>query len=243
MAGCGLPFPSSSDHGSASSNLTDPSDPADTYDPFFDAPQKPPDTPLVPIYVSQGKAASAVAYPTDLQRSPMTFFVTSAGSGSHGGNLGGLAGADTKCELLAEAVGAGDHTWHAYLSAAGVDARDRIGAGPWRNHGGQVVAPDVAALHDPARAPDASLLLDEKGNAVPASATAILTGTGADGTALTDTCRGWTSSSASEHGHVGDAAAAPATSGWNDAAQSPGCSSSALAAAFGEGRLYCFAID
>ena len=87
------------------------------------------------------------------QPASMTFFVTSAGSGK-GGDLGGLAGADRICQMLAQAVGAGGKTWHAYLStqptsnAPAVNARDRIGKGPWRNEKGQVIAKNVAQLHD-----------------------------------------------------------------------------------------------
>lgn len=77
----------------------------------------------------------------------LSFFVTSVGSGDQGGNLGGLEGADARCQQLADAVGAGSKTWRAYLSTSTVDARDRIGAGPWYNANGDQVAADVDSLH------------------------------------------------------------------------------------------------
>jgi hypothetical protein len=235
-AGCSLAPGAGSP--SASSNLSSDNN-EDPYDPFFDNPEPPQDATLVPIYSGQGKAVGgAEPYPTDIQHTAMTFFVTSAGSASNGGDFGGLAGADARCGALAEAVGAGDHTWRAYLSAAHVNAKDRIGSGPWRNHAGVMIAANVAALHDPQHPLAASLILDERGYLLPTNATAILTGTKADGTALTDTCRDWTSSSSVDHGRVGDA-----TAQWNDGAVSPGCSQKALAQSNSEGRTYCFAID
>src|SRR5882724_5275295 len=94
----------------------------------------------------------AYAQQAPAQRQPMTFFVTSIGLG-HGANLGGLAGADAHCQQLATAVGAGNKTWHAYLSTQArpgqpaVNARDRIGTGPWYNSKGDMIAPDLAHLH------------------------------------------------------------------------------------------------
>src|SRR5216110_3461170 len=93
-----------------------------------------------------GLAGANITY---AQQSEMTFFITSAGSGK-GGDLGGLAGADRHCQILAQAAGAGGKTWHAYLSTQGagaVNAKDRIGKGPWKNAKGVVVAKDVAELH------------------------------------------------------------------------------------------------
>src|SRR5262252_1930192 len=93
--------------------------------------------------------SSCLASAASAQQSNMTFFVTSAGSGK-GGDLGGLAGADKQCQMLAQAAGAGGKTWHAYLSTQGpgaVNARDRIGSGPWQNEKGVVIAKNVTELH------------------------------------------------------------------------------------------------
>src|SRR5262249_51343946 len=104
-------------------------------------------------------------------KSKMTFFVTSTGSGALGGNLGGLTGADKKCQDLATAAAAGDHTWHAYLSVAGTNAKDRIGSGPWLNQRGETIAGNVTQLHDFQFIPQNSIMIDEKGADVPATAT------------------------------------------------------------------------
>jgi hypothetical protein len=206
------------------------------YDPFFDPaagkrPQKG-EPPLVPITSGQGRGGSPEAYPKDVPsfgsdgRSVMTFFVTSAGAT---GNLGGVEGADARCQALATRGGGGDHSWRAYLSASTTNARDRIGAGPWTNHAGAVVASGVATLHDP----DVGLagdLLDENGGAVPGAALAILTGTQSDGTAASEeTCRDWTSEGPDDVARVGSVGPA-----WN-AGTTSGCAA--------EGRVYCFAID
>ena len=142
---------------------------------------------------------------------PMSFFVTSVGIG-RGGNLGGLAGADAQCQSLAAAAGRGNVTWHAYLSTQGpnaVNARDRIGKGPWYNQRGQIIANSVAELHgdtlEQARIGNfigAANSLDEKGqpvpNSFPGSEHDILTGSTLDGRAYADntrdfTCSDWTS--------------------------------------------------
>lgn len=179
-------------------------------------------------------------------RSKLTFFVTSTGSGAQGGNLGGLDGADKKCQELAAAVSAGDHTWHAYLSATGVNAKDRIGAGPWVNQKGVTVAESLTSLHDNLFVPPTEVIVDETGAAVPLTATAILTGTKGDGTALEQTCQNWTSNTAQQRGQVGDAAAATSVilgARWNDAVKSYGCAQTTITQNKGEGRLYCFAVD
>jgi len=147
--------------------------------------------------------------------SRMNFFVSSQGSTT--GNLGGLAGADTRCQTLASAVGMGSKTWRAYLSVEGefndggaVHARDRIGDGPWYNFRGTLLANDLAALH--ARVGDAELFLDEQGHKVPGQWPGsprpiehdILTGTNADGgVAPGMTCSGWTSDTADAGAQVG----------------------------------------
>jgi hypothetical protein len=135
----------------------------------------------------------------------MTFFVTSTGNGALGGKFGGLAGGDKKCQDHADAVGAGDHTWVAYLSTfisaenggGGVDAKDRIGPGPWQNQKGVVIATSNAALHAKSFNIKDADILDENGKLVPASESAILTGTAASGRAFQGAnCQNWTTNSA-----------------------------------------------
>ncbi|HZV92605.1 MAG TPA: hypothetical protein VFF72_05270 [Caldimonas sp.] len=191
----------------------------------------------------------------------MTFFVSSVGSGK-GGDLGGLAGADRLCTSLATAAGAGGHTWHAYLSTVphdgmkGVNARDRIGTGPWRNARGVVIAQDVVDLHGPTNNLNKQTALTEKGEVVNGYGDTpnehdILTGSQPDGTAIAGgidtTCHNWTSSGegAAMLGHsdrTGPNDSAPLKS-WNSAHQSRGCSVDALKSTGGDGRLYCFATN
>jgi hypothetical protein len=187
----------------------------------------------------------APAEPAKPEKSKMTFFVTSTGSGAQGGNLGGLEGADKKCQSLATAVNGGDHTWHAYLSVQGKPAKDRIGTGPWVNQKGKTIAADVAALHALQFLPPAADLVDEKGAAVPANRRLILTGSKQDGTPAA-TCNNWTSNAANNNGRSGDVQSDTSVVlgvHWNDAVKSTACTQAALNAAKGEGRLYCFAID
>lgn len=179
---------------------------------------------------------------------PMSFFLTSAGSGN-GADLGGLDGADTICQNLAESVDSGDLTWRAYLSTQGdnaVDARDRIGTGPWFNANGNRIAADVNELHSVMNRVSAYTAVDERGRKIPGSGFApnrhdILTGTQADGTAYPAgsdmTCNNWTSSSDDGKARVGhhDYAA------WNSAHDSRGCSQAALISSGGDGLFYCFA--
>ncbi|MEX2345346.1 MAG: hypothetical protein WD604_07015, partial [Balneolaceae bacterium] len=133
----------------------------------------------------------------------MSFFITSAGPGD-GANLGGLEGADQHCQVLADAVGAGNRTWHAYLSAEGVNARDRIGEGPWHNANGVLVAEDVDDLHSDNNNLGKETSLDETGAEVNGRGDNpnmhdILTGSQLDGTAFDGdedtTCSDWTSNS------------------------------------------------
>lgn len=178
----------------------------------------------------------------------MTFFATSVGSGENGGNLGGLAGADATCQALAAAVGQGGCTWHAYLSDSSEDARDRIGAGPWQNSNGDVIAADVEALHtDGLSNGDPQHVLDENGQEVPGPEHDILTGSQEDGTLLEgSTCDDWTSDQGEVVARVGhsDIPMNPQFSpSWNSAHDSPGCRPEDLAQVGGAGRLYCFAID
>jgi hypothetical protein len=175
----------------------------------------------------------------------MTFFVTSTGSAAQGGNLGGLAGADKKCQDLATAANAGDHTWHAYLSVAGTNAKDRIGTGPWTNQKGTVVAADLASLHGVDSKVLGANMLDEKGAPVPVTATSILTGTKYDGTALAQTCQDWTSSDQGQRARTGDSQSDTSiyiSAHWNDESSS-GCAQNQIIGAGGEGRIYCFATN
>ncbi len=189
----------------------------------------------------------------------MSFFVTGVGSGQ-GADLGGLAGADRHCQTLAAAAGAGGHTWHAYLStsAAGgspaVNARDRIGSGPWQNVKGVVVAKNVSELHGDNNI-NKETALTENGEIVNASGDTpnkhdILTGSQADGTAYPagedKTCHNWTSSSdgAVQVGHHNRFGTNDPVLGksWNSAHTTPGCSDEALRKTGGAGLVYCFAV-
>ena len=191
----------------------------------------------------------------------LSFFVTSVGSGESGGNLGGLAGADETCRSLAEAVGAGDRTWRAYLSTSAEDARDRIGNGPWYNVRLQEVAPDVETLHADgipriewfADDPDEEgLVIDENGEYVPLTDHDIITGSTMEGTYLEGrTCDDWTSSGEEHVAQVGHSDLAPegVTIGgpdrlsWNSAHETVSCTEQGLAERQGAGRFYCFAAD
>ncbi len=194
-----------------------------------------------------------------LAQNSMTFFITSAGPGK-GADLGGLAGADKHCQALAAAVGAGKRTWRAYLSttASGsqkaVNARDRIGKGPWYNAKGVRVAENVADLHGDRNNLTKQTVLTEKGEIVSGRGDQpnrhdILTGSNLDGTAMTGdaattTCGNWTSSgegSAQVGHHDRQGGGAHATS-WNSAHPSRGCSQENLRGTGGDGCFYCFAI-
>lgn len=180
---------------------------------------------------------------------PMTFFLTSAGSGD-GANLGGLKGADAICQNLAQSVGAGSMLWRAYLSTQGdnaVNARDRVGPGPWFNARGNRIATDIEQLHSVLNRISAYTAIDERGRNIPGSGNApnrhdILTGTQIDGTAYPDdgdmSCSSWTSNSDDGKARVGhhDYAA------WNSAHDSRGCSQAALISSGGDGLFYCFAV-
>lgn len=192
----------------------------------------------------------------------MSFFLTSAGPGD-GANLGGLAGADKHCQTLAAAVGAGNRTWRAYLSAAAangqaaVNARDRIGKGPWINAKGVVVAKDVAHLHSDSNNLGKETSLTEKGTVVNGRGDNpnqhdILTGSQADGTLApaqapnTDmTCGNWTSNGAGSAmlGHHDRQGGGAAPTSWNASHASKGCSQANLVATGGNGYFYCFAAD
>lgn len=191
--------------------------------------------------------------------STLSFFVTSATSMT--GNLGGLRGADNRCQTLAAAAGAGNKTWRAYLSVERdadngnrpTDARSRIGTGPWFNAKGVMVAGSVAELH--ARKGDATLFIDEKGQPINGQWMGspspvehdIMTGSMADGTLLAGfTCGDWTSDSSTTFGQVGhsdglgpNGDTSGALSSWNSAHANQNCANTAPRG--GAGRIYCFA--
>ncbi|MGN6463594.1 MAG: lectin [Pseudolabrys sp.] len=195
------------------------------------------------------------------QASAMTFFVTSVGVGN-GGDLGGLAGADTHCQKLATAAGSTGKTWRAYLSTQGqgaVNAKDRIGKGPWQNAKGTVIAKDVAELHG-ANNLTKQTALSEKGDVINGRGDTpnrhdVLTGSQADGTAFSGaddrTCKNWTSSTqgaamVGPSDRTGLDDSAPAKS-WNTShpsrGQGGGCTQADLRSTGGDGLLYCFAAN
>lgn len=211
--------------------------------------------PLAYIALSQAaQPAGAPPAPTG----PMGFFITSKGPGK-GGDLAGLAGADAHCQALAASVNAGNRTWRAYLSTQGngaVNARDRIGTGPWFNQKGELIAQNVADLHgDNVRdrnQMNKQFALNEKGEAVNGRGDQpnrhdILTGSQSDGRAWPAgedrTCRNWTSSGegSATVGHH-DRSGGGNTS-WNQAHNSRGCSQENLVSTGGDGLLYCFATN
>jgi hypothetical protein len=191
------------------------------------------------------------------QDGSLSFFITSQGSGD-GANLGGLAGADAHCQKLAAAAGAGNRTWRAYLSASAADgkpavnAKDRIGSGPWFNAKGVKVAENVADLHSDKNKLSKENSLTEKGTVVNGRGDTpnqhdILTGSQADGTAFTDgadhTCKNWTSNGegSANVGHHDRQGGGPAPTSWNASHASKGCSQQNLIGTGGNGYFYCFA--
>lgn len=183
----------------------------------------------------------------------MSFFVTSVPTGD-GGNLGGLAGADAHCQKLAAAAGSPRHAWRAYLSTTAdaehgpVNARDRIGKGPWFNAKGVQIAASLDDLHGPGNQLGGRTSLDERGNFVLANVHDILTGSNADGTAAAGdaTCRNWTSTDG--HAMVGHSNKVGSIGGdrvrsWNSAHLSDGCTVPALKKRGSGALLYCFAVD
>ena len=212
------------------------------------------------LIVASVPTAYLLAQQPAAQPQPMTFFVTSVGKGD-GANLGGLAGADAHCQALATAAGRGAAEWRAYLSTQGanaVNARDRIGTGPWRNFRGQVISNDLGILHgdtiEQARIGNPlgkQLSLTEKGELVNGVGDKpnqhdILTGSTPDGRAYTDTadhtCNNWTSNSAgsAQLGHIDKQGGG--NSSWNSTHASKGCSQDNLIGTGGAGLLYCFAV-
>jgi hypothetical protein len=204
--------------------------------------------------------AACAPIPPSTPQSRMSFFVTSRNPG-HGADLGGLAGADQHCQALAETAGAGQRTWHAYLSTTleggmpGVNARDRIGHGPWHNAKGMLIARDLDELHGINTLTKQSALT-EKGELVsgrgdPVNTHDMLTGSRYDGRATPGeadtTCHNWTSSNegsaiVGHHDRLGLRDDAASIS-WNSSHATPGCSPEALKSVGGGGLLYCFAIN
>jgi hypothetical protein len=230
-------------------------------------------TKIIPLSaIALGVLAGCASSGGSSPAGPMSFFITSEGSGK-GADLGGIAGADAHCQKLATAAGGSGKSWRAYLSVPGsfaspatatapareavqgTHARDRIGAGPWFNAKGQLIARNVAHLHD-VNAIDKATALDEKGGVVKGRGDTpnehdILTGSRADGTAFapqTDTtCKAWTSSTegfaiVGHHDGSGPLNDNWAKS-WNFSHQSAGCSQEALVRTGGSGRFYCFATN
>jgi hypothetical protein len=209
---------------------------------------------LLPVCVAV--ILGVVAFrPAFSQNSNTSFFITSAGSGN-GANLGGLAGADAICQKLAAAAGAGGKTWRAYLSTSAVgnqpaiNARDRIGRGPWQNAKGVVVAQNVDDLHSDNNKLGKENSLTERGGPVNGrgdnpNTHDMLTGSGLDGRALPGdlTCNNWTSagSGSAQVGHHDKQGGGQNPNSWNSAHASNGCSQANLVSTGGAGLFYCFA--
>ena len=201
---------------------------------------------------AQNAAPSSI--PMGGSKSVTRFFVTSKGLGK-GGDLGGLAGADAHCQSLAQAQGAGDHTWHAYLSteatdaAPAVNARDRIGAGPWYNSEGDLIAQHLAQLHGAMSKLAKETAVTESAEEVDTQQHEILTGSRPDGTAFpagaNRTCGNWTSSStgSAQVGYFDRAGEGENPNSWNSAHGTSGCSEEAFHSSGGTGLFYCFALD
>lgn len=192
----------------------------------------------------------------DAQNNQMSFFITSANPGK-GGDLGGLAGADAHCSALAKAAGAGNREWRAYLSTTAADgkpavnARDRIGSGPWFNAKGVQVAASVADLHSDNNKLSKENSLNEKGEVNNGRGDTpnrhdVMTGSNLDGTAAAATCNNWTSSAAegvgAQVGHHDRQGGGQNPTSWNSAHATPGCSIEKLRSVGGEGFFYCFAV-
>ena len=196
---------------------------------------------------------SPTASKVDAQANQMTFFITSANPGK-GADLGGLAGADAHCAALAKAAGApATRVWRAYLSTTGtggVNAKDRIGSGPWFNAKGVQVAASVADLHSDTNKLSKENSLNEKGEVNNGRGDTpnrhdIMTGSNLDGTAATATCNNWTNGAqgggGAQVGHHDRQGGGQNPTSWNSAHTTPGCSIEELRKVGGEGFFYCFA--
>tara|TARA_B100000809_G_scaffold126514_2_gene124718 strand:- start:10850 stop:11494 length:645 start_codon:yes stop_codon:yes gene_type:complete len=202
-------------------------------------------------------SAFAMTVPAATQSSDLSFFITSAGPGD-GANLGGLDGADRHCQMLAQTAGAGSKTWQAYLSttgAGGVNARDRIGTGPWHNANGVQVATNVTNLHSDNNNLTKETQLNEKGEIVNGRGDTpnmhdILTGSQLDGNAAggsdDSTCGNWTNNSSDGSallGHHDRQGGGANPTSWNSAHGSRGCGQADLQGTGGNGFYYCFATN
>ena len=203
-------------------------------------------------------ASCAAPMRADPEAASLSFFITSAGPGN-GAALGGLAGADRHCQTLAAAAGAGNRSWRAYLSATAaggqpaVNARDRIGRGPWYNAAGVLMARNVEELHAATNNLAKATSLNERGEVVNGRGDTpnrhdILTGSQLDGTVVTGsadgTCQNWTSSGSgsAQVGHHDRQGGGANPTSWNSAHASNGCSQANLRATGGDALFYCFAI-
>jgi hypothetical protein len=197
--------------------------------------------------------AAALAAPSSHAQNAapnMSFFLTSAGPGN-GANLGGLAGADAHCQKLAQAVGSSGRTWRAYLSTTGtgaVNAKDRIGSGPWHNAKGVAIAQNVAELHSDKNNLTKETNINEKGEVVNGRGDTpnrhdVLTGSNPDGTASENNCANWTSAGegSAQVGHHDRVGGGDNPTSWNSSHPSRGCSQENLRGTGGDGLFYCFA--
>ena len=195
-------------------------------------------------------AAESPASETPARESSFSFFVTSSGPGK-GGNLGGLAGADRHCQMLAETAGANSKTWRAYLSTTldgqpAINAGDRIGSGPWYNVNRLLVARGIAELHSESSRLNEQTAFSEKGEMIDGNRHDILTGSLPDGTAAPNMqCENWTSSGegSATLGHFDREGGGDNGTSWNSAHASRSCSQEDLRGTGGDGLFYCFAID
>ena len=226
-----------------------------------------PATPALPLYLLMAATSLALLAGSSApaRSADTSFFLTSSGPGK-GGDLGGIEGADKHCQTLAQAAGAGTKTWHAYLSTQAADgkpavnARDRIGKGPWQNAKGVVIAKDVAELHGASNNLTKQTALTEKGEVNNGRGDTpnrhdVLTGSQADGTAFAAgedrTCKNWTSSTQGSAmvGHSDRIGLRDddASKSWNTSHPSRGpdggCSQADLKSTGGDGLLYCFAVN
>ncbi len=212
---------------------------------------------LVSIFVSILALTAAMQSASGQTAANMSFFITSVGPGN-GADLGGLAGADRHCQSLAQAAGVGSQTWRAYLSAdesggqVAVNARDRIGNGPWHNAKGILIARNLDELHGAANAINKETGLSEKGGPINGRTDRpnmhdILTGSNAEGRLVAGkTCNNWTNSGQGSaflghHDRRGMRDDAPSKS-WNASHPSSGCGQDNLRRTGGNGLFYCFAI-
>jgi hypothetical protein len=219
---------------------------------------------MMAFAVLSAAMAGCAVPPSAPPTGPTSFFITSAGLGK-GGDLGGLEGADRHCQALAQAAGAGNRTWRAYLSTqspmwnqpGAIDARDRIGKGPWFNAKGVMIARDIDDLHSATNNLTKATALDEKGNPVNGRTDKpnkhdILTGSRPDGTAFIGapyadmTCGNWTKGGKEGSAMTGhhDRASAVATSwgtSWNSSHPTRGCDPETVRSTGGDALFYCFA--